>query len=535
MKIYPKPMLFSILGLSLLSYVAYSTVNHVEQPKESEITSNFNFSDGEGELLVDFKDNPYDSELSKAEEISGIKLHWLYQKSGLAIGHTDNLSKSAALLQSDSDVEGVEPHIAYQAFADGEFPNGKPNDPLYEKQWHMVMMGAPTGWANTPRGKGITVAVVDTGVTKVEDLQQTTILEGKSFISSEPTSEDVISLSLGGSAPSSSIERAVKHARDNGVLVIAATGNSSREGVGYPAAFPGVIGVGSIGPDGILAPYSTWGKGTDITAPGGNKKIPGGGVWQDTIDGKGGHAYLEFQGTSMATPHVSGAAAVLLSTGMTPDRVEEVLLSSAEGTNHKWDPKYGFGKLSLSTALESANSLTVMPKLSQVLFTLLASILIVVPAKVSTEFKAKVIALSTIASNGLWMLSLIPFLPNNALTQALSDSILAAPYHLTGSRWAMNPLWISAALPLLSFYFLGLENRVRWLLTSFSIGAASYMWYGAIHGTVRIYPTLSDVINLPFLGYLDFSSFGWLIFNSALCLILSYSFVGVEKVSNKIK
>src|SRR5690606_26728751 len=99
---------------------------------------------------------------------------------------------------------------------------------------------------------------------------------------------DVINLSLGG-AYSGVIHNAIKKAQKKGVIVVAAAGNSGKKGVSYPGALEETIGVSATGPDGTLAFYSSYGKGVDIAAPGGDKRVAGGGVLQDTIDGRGGH------------------------------------------------------------------------------------------------------------------------------------------------------------------------------------------------------------------------------------------------------
>ena len=67
----------------------------------------------------------------------------------------------------------AEPDLLMEAYGEAAWPN----DPLYEKQWHLRAMGAPTGWTATRKGDGVIVAVIDTGVSKVEDLEGETQLE----------------------------------------------------------------------------------------------------------------------------------------------------------------------------------------------------------------------------------------------------------------------------------------------------------------------------------------------------------------------
>jgi len=143
----------------------------------------------------------------------------------------------------------------------------------------------------------------------------------------------VLSLSLGGGGYSRVLASAVQHARDKGCLVVCAAGNGGRGKVEYPAAYPGATAVSSVGPSGKLAFYSSYGKQCFIAGPGGDKsKAATDGVLQNTLDfdrpGKTHYAY--YQGTSMATPHVAAAAALLYSCGVTdPDAVEALLAKSA--------------------------------------------------------------------------------------------------------------------------------------------------------------------------------------------------------------
>src|SRR5207253_444283 len=140
--------------------------------------------------------------------------------------------------------------------------------------------------------------------------------------------------SLGGGGRSLAMSAAVAYARRRGAVVVCAAGNGGSRGVSYPAAYPGAFAVSAVGPRGKLAPYSSFGPQIAIAAPGGDKSQgEEAGVLQQTLaEGSTSEAAFRwFQGTSMATPHVAGAAALVISLGVTsPGAVEDLLRSTAK-------------------------------------------------------------------------------------------------------------------------------------------------------------------------------------------------------------
>ena len=156
-------------------------------------------------------------------------------------------------------------------------------------------------------------------------------------VPSNPTPARVINMSLGGTnACSTTLQNAINAARSKNTVVIAAAGNSNLDASQFaPANCNGVIAVAATGRDGGKAYYSNFGSIVDIAAPGGAMSSSAyngilstlnAGTQTPTSDN-----YSFYQGTSMATPHVSGTAALMLSANptLTPDQVESLLKSTA--------------------------------------------------------------------------------------------------------------------------------------------------------------------------------------------------------------
>lgn len=278
--------------------------------------------------------------------------------------------------------------------------------------WNINLVKAPGAWARGFRGTGVKVAVLDTGVAPHSDL---VISGGISFVSGVSSYNDghghgthccgvvgarnnaigvvgvapecslyavkilndagsgftseiiagmtwaknngmkVISMSLGSSSnPSVAYNTAIAQLNAAGVTVVCASGNgfmSAFPWVGSPANSAGAVAVGAVDANSIIAPFSSRGKKPGVlpwnpvtlVAPGVNVK--------STYKG---NTYATMSGTSMATPHVAGAATLIKQRhpGFTPAQVMALLKSSATDLGAAGiDVTYGSGLLNCDKAM----------------------------------------------------------------------------------------------------------------------------------------------------------------------------------------
>ena len=114
---------------------------------------------------------------------------------------------------------------------------------------------------------------------------------------------NVINMSLGGSAPSQTLQAAVDYAWSKGVVVVAAAGNDGNSAASYPGYYTNVIAVAATDINDSKASWSNYGSWVDVAAPGVS-------IYSTY---KGGYAYLS--GTSMATPFTAGLASLIYAKG----------------------------------------------------------------------------------------------------------------------------------------------------------------------------------------------------------------------------
>lgn len=156
---------------------------------------------------------------------------------------------------------------------------------------------------------------------------------------------DIINLSLGASNSYDRLEDAVAYARDNGVLLVAAAGNSGGTSHYYPASYDSVISVGSVDKNGTVAQTSQHNGTVNVVAP---------GVSVYTLSGTSKYVYKS--GTSFSCPQVAGICAAMLSadTSLTREEVMEIVDSTAEDAGDAgYDAYYGNGYVDFGACIDS--------------------------------------------------------------------------------------------------------------------------------------------------------------------------------------
>jgi serine protease len=533
-----------------------------------------------GVVALDLNDNLSDEEVKAVaaeygalEETSYLSEDTRIYRVKVGIGKVKEFIQR---LRKDNRVEHVEPLMMYYT---RDFAGWTPNDPLLSSQWHMDTVGVERAWMQST-GRGVKVAVVDTGVTcedrngfhKVSDLANTKCITGYNFINDTDFAADdnghgthvagtiaqstnnalggaglafhatiipvkvlagsgggthlqvadgirfaadaganVINMSLGGGGPSEIIHDAVKYARSKGVVVVCAAGNNGRF-VEYPGAHPECFTVSATDSKNKIAYFSSRGPEVDIAAPGVD-------VLQQIICDGGKNGCEEFKklnGTSMATPHVAGAAALLVGAGVTnPDMVEQILLNNTSspsggitriitgGGNE--DQLYGAGILNVGKALTFHNLKVGFVRLGLIIFlSLLLSKLI----RKEDRIKKGWGYVGGAMLFGVGLLSLVPFVSSSV---QLPLFFLAHPIPEWDLAFSANlhsylPL-ATFAIPLaLSTLFFGVY-KARPFVAGVSVGTAAYM-------------TSVIVLQLSSVSLVALSVWG--VINVAMCLWIAF-------------
>jgi serine protease len=200
----------------------------------------------------------------------------------------------------------------------------------------------------------------------------TAIAKGLRFAASRGAQVINMSLSFPRNVPRDElgpILNAIEYAHARGSVIVAGVGNEGASHIAYPSMFPHVVGVGATTEHGCLWRYSNHGFGIDVVAPGGGRDAAftndhhcvagrrGMPIYEITLRPPNGRfAIRGFIGTSMAAPHVSAIAALIIASGVigrhpSPDAVEARLERTARDLGASgYDEGYGWGLVNAATA-----------------------------------------------------------------------------------------------------------------------------------------------------------------------------------------
>ncbi|AOY77779.1 S8 family serine peptidase [Clostridium formicaceticum] len=165
------------------------------------------------------------------------------------------------------------------------------------------------------------------------------------YVEKNPDKRVVINMSITGRGYNFALKDAIDQALENGVVFVTSAGNFSKRVPGYPAAYNGVIAVAASTPKDTRADFSSTGPWISVAAPG-----------MMIYSTYYGHTYQFQEGTSMASPYVAGAAALLLSEypELTPAQVKNQLEKTAQGDG--FTEELGYGVIDMEAMLGEIQS-----------------------------------------------------------------------------------------------------------------------------------------------------------------------------------
>ncbi len=288
---------------------------------------------------------------------------------------------STAAIANDGNGRDSDASDTGDAIVAGECGTGSPAQDQ-SSSWHGTHV-AGTIAAKTNNGVGVAGVAYNARIVPVRvlgkcggytsDIADAIIWASGGAVSGAPANANparVINMSLGGGgACGTTTQTAINSARSRGTVVVVAAGNENTNASNSnPANCSGVITVAAVNRSGGRAWYSNYGAVVDVAAPGGDTSVTANGILSTLNAGAtapGADSYAFYQGTSMATPHVAGVVALMLSKNpnLTPDEVEAKLKSSARAFPATCT-SCGAGIVDASAAVDAAAG-TVAPAINE--------------------------------------------------------------------------------------------------------------------------------------------------------------------------
>ena len=347
--------------------------------------------------------------------VSGVEiLDEFFSRDG-SVGYAVVKTNDPSSLSGIEGVKSVEPEKIFTLQSEESVPN----DPLYSGQWNYPMIQMPQAWTIAKGSSTVVVAVIDSGARLDHPDLEGIFLPGYDLINDDddPTDYDpvkshgthvtgtiaaktnnslgvsgmtwgehctiipikifeaekttpdilassiifavehgakIINMSLAG-PDSPVVAAAVQYASENEVLMIAASGNHYSSSPYYPASYEEVLSVGAVDNTMQRASYSNYGVYLDLVAPGGSSSAQ---ILSTGYSTDEGNTYSYMQGTSMAAPHVTGLAALLMAQGYAgrdssgEEIIRKILRETALDLGEPgWDQYYGYGLIQAFDAL----------------------------------------------------------------------------------------------------------------------------------------------------------------------------------------
>ncbi|HEY3559819.1 MAG TPA: S8 family serine peptidase [Kribbella sp.] len=274
--------------------------------------------------------------------------------------------KGVSVAVLDSGVDATHPDLATQLAGEKNFTTESADD-VVGHGTHVASTIAGTGAASDGRYKGVApdARIYDGKICEVYGCQESAILAGMEWAANDVKAK-IVNLSIGGldTPDLDPVEEAVNRlTAEAGTLFVVAAGNSGPgDGtIESPGSADAALTVGNVTKQDQLNVTSSRGPRIgdsalkpDVTAPG--TDIVAAKSKDSTIGEPVGDKYLRLSGTSMATPHTAGAAAILLQEhpSWTPAELKAALMGSAKVAADQTSFQQGAGRINLTTAIKQS-------------------------------------------------------------------------------------------------------------------------------------------------------------------------------------